>query len=236
MIALPTSHAFLKKKSSGVTIFTPPYLTGLLMQIDVGRASSVWTDTARTAAASLTNTVKGVSDFSGNNNHWSQASAPSAPTLQVSPTNSKNVLRFADGGTVTMNFTSGLSTIRTIYWAINQSAGNKASWNCFMLGDSSAYNFHANDTGQGCFTPSYSNVNVLHIDKTNVAIYTARPLTLKVVTAQTSGNTSANRFSYDRSYQRSWEGDLALLLIYSTLHSAGEMSATEDAIKTYLSI
>jgi hypothetical protein len=207
------------------------------MQIDVNVPSSVWKDTARTLPASVGDTIQGVTDRSVNLNHWSQASAGISPALQTGG-NGKLVLRFPTTGNTTMNFTAGLSTIRTIYWAIMEAAGQSgAAWSNFFLGDGGAYNFHANDTGHGCFSSTYSTVNLLHIDKANVAIQTARPTTLKVVMAQTGINSIASRFSDDRGAgSRSWQGDIALLLIYSAVHSAGEISSTEDAIKSYLLI
>lgn len=230
----------LRTTSYGSSLgFIPPIKSGLLTQIDVATNGSNWADTGRTVLAVTSgSTVQGVKDFSGNGNHWYQSNASISPQLVPSPANGKWILRFPNTGYYTMDFTNNLTTIRTVYWAINQSPlASPPIWSCCFLGHSVNYNFHAGQSGCFSGTNSYSSVNLLRIDKTSVALETARPTTLKVVTAQTSTNSSANRFSYDRTETaRSWQGDLALLLIYSDLHDTTQMSTTEDAIKTYLSI
>src|ERR1035437_3025545 len=240
MISIPTFQSIVakKKKSSSLSVssFIPPIISGLLMQIDVNRPSSVWTDTTRTSPASVGNSVRGVTEFSGNNNHWSQATAVVAPTVQTSA-GGKLVLRFAGSGTWYMLFASQMTTIRTVYWVANEDPAWGGAYQ-FLLGHSSNYQFHG-DNPHGCFLSGTANVGLLHIDKTNVGIGTARPTTLKTITAQTNSDSTATEFSRDRNNafgNRSWVGDLALLLVYSGVHTTQNMSDTEDAIKSYLSI
>jgi hypothetical protein len=227
----------ITQPSSIATTFTPPITADLLMQIDVNRSGTLWKDAARTQAAVLGDLVLGVTDLSGNNNHWHDGTgAPLGYGTLSSGLTSAKVLRFANTGNKYLLFTNSMSTIRTSYWVVKELLNYGGGYQ-FLLGHSSAYDFHA-DTPHGCFA-SYGNVNLCRVNKVQGAIGMARPTTLQVVTAQNSGNANASEFSRDRGNayaQSSWVGDIALLLCYSSLHTAQQISDTEDAIKAYLSI
>lgn len=217
-------------------LFENPITTGLLMQIDVP-GGGAYKDTARTTSALMDgDVVMGVTDSSGNANHWAQSDSGVAPTFRTAAGGQK-VLRFPSDGAHYMSFTSGLANIRTIYWVINEDPAYGGGYQ-FMLGHNINYDFHATSP-HGCFDAGFSKVNLLHIDKANVAVTTNRPTTLKVVTGQTSSNASATEFSRDRGNgfgARSWCGDLCMLLIYSAVHDATQMDTMETALKGYCSV
>ena len=207
-------------------------VAGPLMFIDVtANPSTIWKDTERTQAALPGDTVRGITDLSGNNNHWSQPTASIAPALSM--IGNYNALNFFSDGAHCMLFTSAMSTIRTVFWVAHEAAGFTGGYQ-FLLGHGTAYDFHAN-TPHGCFE-TYGKVNYLRIDKVEGAIQTARPLTLKVITAQTRANASASEFSKDRGNayaQSSWNGALVMLVCYDSILTAQQISDTEDAIKAY---
>jgi hypothetical protein len=215
--------------SSGSPVLTLPVTSGLLMYIDVNDSSTLWSNTARTTPAVVGGAVQGVTDKSANNNHWSAFDFASSPTLQV--VGSNRVLRYLSNSY--LNFTNNVNTIRTVFWVISES--NPADAYRFMLGHSSQYNFHSGARHQ-CFDATYSTINLLRIDKTVGGFNTNRPTSLKVVSVTTSMDSSADKLSMDRSYARNWEGDVALLLLYSTVLSLAEIEATEDAVKTYFGV
>jgi hypothetical protein len=238
MIASPIAHPFLRKKSAARGLVLPVQ-TGILMYMDANANNSLWKDTSRTIPATTAgDSILGVTDFSGNLRHWSQANSAVAPTLQ-SIGNIK-VLRYDTSGTMYMLFASGMTTIRTSFWVAGESNGWGGGYS-FLLGDGGSYDFHS-DSPHGCFA-SYDSrpVNLLRIDKVGVGIGTARPISpaIKVITAQNSGDARASEFSRDRNNAygtRSWHGDVALLICYNSVFTTQQMSDTEDAIKAYLSI
>jgi hypothetical protein len=224
--------------SSGGASLTLPVTTGILMRIDVNAPNIIWKDTSRTVPATTTgDVVQGVTDLSGNNNHWSQAVSGDAPTLKF--ISGKKVLYFPDS-TDSLSFASRMTTIRTVFWVIGRDGGAGCNGYKTMLGDSSNYNF-VGGPGYACFDPDYSSVimSQIRIDKTVAGIYAQRPLSpdIKVVTAQTSVNSAASIFSKDRTNSdRNWCGDLALLIAYDFILTTQQLSDTEDAIKAYLSV
>ena len=239
ILPLLSSTSFIKKSAGGTTGFVLPVQTGMLMYMDANAASSIWKNTARTTPATTAgDSIQGVTDFSGNSNHWSQATAGVAPTLQL--VGGKNVLRYDTSGGMWMGFASRMTTIRTSFWVAGETNGWGGDYS-FLLGDSSNYDFHS-ESPHGCFAAySTSPVNLLRINKASVAIGTARPISpaIKVITAQNSGNASASEMSRDRNNAygtRSWHGDIAFLVCYSSVLTTQQMSDTEDAIKAYLSI
>jgi hypothetical protein len=210
--------------------------TGLLMHINVTDPATLWKDTARTIPAAVGDTIKGVTDKSGAGRHWSQGTTAAAPVL-VDLGGGKRVLRFDTTQTQYMNFPA-FTTARTVFWAVAEAAGYAGGY-AFLLGDPSACNFHG-DSPHGCFLASPpSSIASLRIDKADVPLGTARPTSLKVVTATTNANSTASEFSRDRSNAygaRSWPGDLALLLVYDTVLTAQQISNNEDVIKSLLGI
>jgi hypothetical protein len=218
--------------------FTPPYTANLLMQIDLNAPGTVWQDAARTQAASPGDFVNGVTDLSGNANHWYGGTG--LPFVYGSmgavPTGIR-VLRMANTGDKYMLFTNRVSPIFTVYWVVMEQLSYGGGYQ-FLLGDFGNYDFHP-DNPHGCFVSGTSKVNLCRVNKIAGAVNQARPTSLQVITAQTSVGSYASEFSRDRGNaygSRSWVGDVAMLLCYSATHTAQQMSDTEDAIKAYLSI
>lgn len=206
--------------------------SSLLMYINTNDLSTLWADINRTTPATIGLPVMGVTDKSPNNNHWSQSNSTLAPILAFPASPVKNYsLRFTGTGTQKMMFANQMSTIRTVYWFIREDAGAGSGYR-FLLGDTTNYDFSSGGIHE-CFDNHYSPIDSLRIDKTPVSVLTNRPITFKVITASGPSNMNSNNFSDDRTYNRSWFGDLGLLLVYSELHTDQQKSDNEDAIKAY---
>jgi len=209
--------------------FVPVVTSNLLMFIDINNPKTTYTDNLVTLATKTGDIVYGVKDLSGNNNHWKQTTLAKRATLTVG---TRRTLTFPLSS-VTYSFTTQLTTIRTVFWAVSFTA---VSAYIFLLGDATYYDFHSGST-VGCFDATYSpKIDVFRIDKTACGRGASRPFNMAVVTATTNASAVAGTFSDDRGYTRSLQGSLALLLVYNAVLTTSQISSTEDAIKAYLAI
>ena len=122
------------------------------------------------------------------------------------------------------------TTIRTVFWVVREDAAAPANYR-FLLGDASAYDFHSGSARQ--LWSGYTNAAILNGEtRINGALVNGqtanRPTSLSVVSLVTTGNVTADAFSRDRVYGRSWWGDLAELVVYDRPLSAAERKLVED--------
>jgi hypothetical protein len=104
----------------------------------------------------------------------------------------------------------------------------------FLLGDATTVHFYP-DASTKLFGASYASPFVLNgqvrLNGSSVSpVNTERPANLSVLSVVTTGDVTASTFSKDRTYDYSWWGDLAELVIYERALSASEVAAVE----TYL--
>jgi hypothetical protein len=151
------------------------------------------------------------------------------PEVAVDTTSRMPVARF-DGIDDELLFTSRLTGIRTVFWVVRRSAAMTPGYR-FLLGDSVGYDF-APDDGMKLWSASYASAAVLNgqtrLDGAPVdGRVTDRPLDLSVLSLVTTGNASADAFSRDRTWGRSWWGDLAELVIFDRALTSTELQEVE---------
>jgi hypothetical protein len=176
--------------------------------------------------------VSAWADQSGSGNHLVQPTAASQPRLVDGQPNGLPVVRF-DGQGDAMLFTRRLTTIRTVFWVIRADPSSNTAYR-LLLGDSSVYDL-CSGTPSAIWSAAYASPSVrsgeTRLNGTLVnGSTTARPTSLSVISLVTTGDVSADAFSRDRIYGRSWWGDLAELVVYDR-----PLSDTErESIEAYL--
>jgi hypothetical protein len=151
--------------------------------------------------------------------------------------NGKPSVYFNGGLDEYLTFTSRLTNIRTVFWVIKEdssSPGNTA----FLLGDSSGAtsDFHRDSTSGPIFSAGSASANVTGgtLQQNSVAITgttTNMPTSEAILSLVTSGNTTADSFSQDRTSccgNRTWGGFASEIIIFNRALSAPEVTSVEN--------
>ncbi len=182
------------------------------------------------AASALTGYADGARvptwpDLSGNGRNGT-APAAGNPVFKPNAAGTRPVVRF-DGGTNTYYTFTRLDTIRTVFWVLREDAD--ATFPRFLLGSEGIgdiFHFHRDTTAAKCLWNASASANVRNgvtrLDGVTVNGLAA-PLPadrLAIISVRTVNNCTANAFSSDRWSAgvrpgRTWDGDLAELLIYN---------------------
>jgi len=195
-----------------------PVTTGLKLHLDASALTGL-SDGA---------TVNTWTDMSGLNNHATRTSG--APTYETNELGGKPVVRFPNGGSANFSFPE-MTDIRTVFWVIKETTGNLH----FLMGHSNNYDFHRGDGTTQLWSNSWASPNIkngttrLNGPAVN-GTTTALPAGWNLISLGTTGNVTANRLTSDRTYGRTWEGDIAEVLIYNTVLTAEQ----ELAVGGYL--
>lgn len=157
-------------------------------------------------------------------------------TQKPTRTGSKNGLPTIDfglqGNGASMEF-SRVSTIRTVFWVVDINQTN----NLFLLGDTSAYNFHRNDNN-GAYWGGNTSPNVYNGNTYNNGVRVAAPtVTLiptgyQLISLTTLGNVQANSFCNDRNMASRFGGQrIAEIIIYDKVLTDPERKAVETYLR-----
>lgn len=191
----------------------------------------LWLDASKLTGLSDGQQVDTWFDSSGRGNNAVRTEG--APLYRTSVLNGRPVVRF-DTGSFTF---SRISTIRSVFWVLKENAG--ASQPRFLLGDTGSYDFHRSDGGPNGppWSSAYASASIQNgitklmgtpINGTAVALPSG---SFQVLSLVTTGNVQANTVSLDRFIaNRSWNGDIAEILIYDQPLSGAE----EVQIGSYL--
>jgi hypothetical protein len=195
--------------------------------------AALWLDAAQLTGLSSGATVTTWADMSGSGNHATLASG--APTYQTNAVNGKPVVRIqgyqinAPGGSFGF---PRISNIRTAFWVIRKSPWSHQR---FLLGDDTEYHFHAGvrTLWDAENTSPYILGGTTKIMGATVNGTTA-PLpegSYQIISVVTSGDVQANTLSQDRSFtERTWEGDIAEVLLYPRALTPTEEAAVGAAL------
>ena len=155
-----------------------------------------------------------------------------SPILVPNALNGRSVVRTSDD-TSWFEFTD-ITDIRTVFWVVTESSA--ATDMGFLLGDDNRYHFHRDSTKGDLWHSTHAAANIKNgttrmdgvaINGESTAIPSDQPSLITLVTA---GNVEASRVTYDRTYTRSWQGDIAEIVIYDAVLSTED----EEAVGGYL--
>jgi hypothetical protein len=155
------------------------------------------------------------------------------PTYVASETdiNDMPAVFFSNGGNDSFSF-SKIDTMRTVFWVLRDSSPGDIQ---FLFGDGGSYHFHGDDNGD-IWHPTHTHNNIKNgsTELNGVAVNgttTPHPTDFSIISVVTLGNVEASRLSYDRGISgRSWEGEIAEILVYDVALSSEE----EDEVGGYL--
>lgn len=197
----------------------------------------MWVDADAIDGLSDGATVSTWYNLTGDDNNFLKGSTGN-PVYKVNQVGGRPVVRF--DGDINNYFTfNRIGDIRTVFWVVKEDAD--ATGGRFLLGDGDgggdAYHFHRGDSGEmwhGTHTSASIRFGTTRINGRVVnGLETQMPTRYSVISLVTTGDVQANRFVKDRDIglpSRSWDGDLAELLIYNRALSDGE----ERAVGQYL--
>ena len=189
-----------------------PVTSGLVLRLD---ANAV-TGTSSGAQLGTWN------DTSGLNNHAVRQAGSSAgfPAYFTGAVNGKPVIRFnsANGNTGDFFRFTRITNIRTVFWVIKETVAN----NRFLLGDNSSYDFHRgiDVNAAKLWDLRYASANIqAGVTKLMGTVVNGTTTNLptgsfQLVSLVTTGNVNADQICQDRSFNGSWQGDIAEILIY----------------------
>ncbi len=174
-------------------------------------------------------------DLSGAGRHGT-AAAGGVPAYKPGALNGLPVVRF-DGGVNTYYTFTRLDDIRTVFWVVREDAD--ATFPRFLLGTVSIgdiYHFHRdltatkymwNPNTSAAVRDGVTKLDGLVVNGQATAVPTDH---MAVISLRTTGNATANALSVDRGAGRTWDGDLAELIIYNRVLTDEE----EQQVGAYL--
>lgn len=203
------------------TQITMPSLSGMLLWIDASTISNI---------SDLQN-IDVWRDLSPNNNNNLTRTSGNI-IYKKNAFNGNPAVRFQTDGNSYFTF-NRLTNIRTVFWVFKQNTTGSSK--NFPLGDSSTYNFHRDENATDyIWEDAYASSSILNgvTRKNGVQVNGAStPLGTNWVSLNvvTTGNVIATYLSNDRSISgRSWNGDIAEIIIYNRALSSDEVLSVEQ--------
>ena len=176
-------------------------------------------------------TVNIWNDTSGNGNNATLTEG--TPTYQTGALNGKPVVRFTPGTRSSFTLAARRTDVQTVFWVVNEANVNDFH---FFLGDTPAGNaadFHRGQSGiiwssqwaSPKITSGTTRLDGTQVDGTSTALGTGWHM-LDVVAA---GPVTVGTLTSDRGYDwRTWEGDMAEILIYNVALSPTDVASVEN--------
>ena len=178
-------------------------------------------------ASDLTSAGASWSDKSNNGNN---AAKTGSPSIISNFQNGNTVMHYTgDGQRHTFNM---INDIRTVFWIISQDVSVNGSGYRFVLSDTTKHpHWHNNNNGRfwGSHTASQVKGGVTRLNGNVInGETTSYPNSLAILSVQTTSNSDADCFGYDRSTTTNqWRGKLGEILIYNTALSGAEILTVE---------
>jgi methionine-rich copper-binding protein CopC len=206
------------------TTLTPPPagVTGL----------ALWLDASQLTGLSDGATLNTWNEMSGLGNHATRTAG--APTYETNELNARPVVRFPVGNGASFSFPR-MTNIRTVFWVMKQQNPGDLR---FLLGDTTAYHFHRGiDSPATIWHPVHTSSNIKNgtTSLNGLAVNgTTTPLPggWNLLSVTTTDAVTASTVSSDRTFNRSWEGDIAEVLVYNRALSAVEI----EQVGSYLTV
>jgi hypothetical protein len=190
-------------------------------------------------------TITLIKDLSGNGNDAQREPATAAPVDNPAIVKylgcNQPALRFS-GATIAYPFKQ-ITDIRTVFWVVCKDQASFGARNeKFVLGDKTSNDFHAGwtddtilntDVNPGHVAQNLANARAWLNGQSIVANKTPFPKQLSVITLVSTGPVRAGQLAGDRNFGgRSWQGDIAEILIYNVELSDADRQAVEKYLMT----
>jgi hypothetical protein len=185
-----------------------------------------------------------INDLSGQGNDARRdppTAMPETNPAVAKTANGQPVLRFT-GADIAFVFNQ-ITNVRTAFWVVSKdpaSFGFKSEK--FVLGDKKSNDFHAGWTDDTIFNTDVNPGHLsqyLHDAKTwlngqpMIAYQTPFPKQLSVISIVSPGPVKAGQLARDRNFSgRSWQGDIAEILLYNVELSDADRQAVEKYLMT----
>ncbi|MGK5082856.1 CUB domain-containing protein [Bdellovibrionota bacterium FG-1] len=178
-------------------------------------------------------------DSSANHNDATQGTLDRQPIFKTNIVNGRPVIRFSNTNNTYLGLTTQLTTVRTAF-IVTKYSGAALNY-LFLLGDSGAYHFHG-AAGNGLFSSDYASASVLngsgYINGTATSVASmTRPTSFATITLAMTGSTTVGYIAQDRNMNdRSWDGDIAEIILYSTAVSDSDRILIEAYLRSKYSL
>jgi methionine-rich copper-binding protein CopC len=196
------------------TTITPPPagVTGL----------ALWLDASQLTGLSDGATLNTWNEMSGLGNHATRTTG--APTYETNELNGQPVVRFPVGNGASFGFPR-MTNIRTVFWVMKQQNYGELR---FLLGDTTNFHFHRGIESPATIWHSVHTSSSIRNGTTSLngltvnGTTTPLPSGWNLLSVTTTDVVTASTLSRDRTFDRSWEGDIAEVLVYNRALSAVE--------------
>ena len=196
------------------TTITPPPagVTGL----------ALWLDASQLTGLSDGAALNTWNEMSGLGNHATRTTG--APTYETNELNARPVVRFPVGNGASFSFPR-MTNIRTVFWVMKQQNPSELR---FLLGDTTNFHFHRGIESPATIWSSVHTSSSIRNGTTSlngltvIGTTTTLPGGWNLLSVTTTDVVTASTLSRDRTFDRSWEGDIAEVLVYSRALSAVE--------------
>ena len=166
------------------------------------------------------------------------ALANKTPTYEIDASHGQPTVRFNDDASNKGEYFTfaSLNNIRTVFWVVNDNSPTRNDH--FLLGANGSYNFHRGSGGQiwdsGNTHASIRNgttkLDGSAVDGTSTVLTEGADVWHLVSMRTDGGAVVADQITQDRTFHGSWEGDIAEVVIYSSVLS----TADEEEVGSYL--
>jgi hypothetical protein len=193
----------------------------------------IWYDLDSEIGITNSQAIAALQDFSGNGNRAVSQATVNFPTYTTNAAGAfggKPVVRFDGSNDNWFAFTER-ADIRTVFWVMAEDTNVAAGGPRPLLGDDNTYNFHRSDPPNRFFWHgAHTHINIRNglttVDGEQVnGLQEPVPTVASIVAVRTVGAVTASRLMKDRGIAgRTWDGDLAELLVYNRALSDHEMA------------
>lgn len=204
--------------------------SGLVLWLDSDDAATIFSDTGCLTNSNDGDRVRCWLDKSTAANNMSTTANNTSPLYETNEFNTKPIVRL-DGGNDALDFTSAITTIRTVF-IVNKSG--ETNWQS-LLGHTTARDFYSN--GNTLVASTIASTNVINgawrVDLVDVGspVSFAQTGSYSLISLVTTGNVSADHIASDqKTGGRYYGGDVAEVIIYDRALTNGEITDVE----TYL--
>ncbi len=172
--------------------------------------------------------VDKIFDLSSSLNHALQTDTSFQPVIINTYLNGRQAIQF-DGINDFLRFNL-IPDIRTVFWVIKENSTATLNFRA-LLGSSLTYDFYRSGytLWDATFTSNFILAGETRINSNVInGLTTSMPNNYSIISLITTGNVQADNFSNDRNLLRTWDGELAELIVYNQPLTIAEVTQVEQ--------